>query len=316
MPRHWIGTAAAAALAGVLCIADSAPASAQRARRGQPAAPAQHTTFGIPFAPLEDPSIRDPDNPAKRFHVDFARVEHEVPLSPDDLMRITPKVLEKLTQEQVDQIYGRLTAGPIPDGPYRGTLFFAQGDSMNARLEEILGGVPGRLAGSVLDLAEVLGDRVWKGKWFERENGLLRNMIENRLLLRALVDDIEGVPEKEIPRDFLIGRSTVWLLFPAKVYCGQSLLDSRRESIVVDYAYSDELPEYRESPDSTAGRGGIRIRDEIRMVRPGLYLGRAYMNKMFLLNFTLSNEDEARRQGSAAVKEDCWPGEQVRRAGR
>ena len=113
----------------------------------------------------------------------------------------------------------------------------------------------------------------------------------------------------------------VWLLFPAKVYCGQSLLDSRRESIVVDYAYSDELPGYRASPDSTAGRGGIRIRDEIRMVRPGLYLGRAYANKMFLLNFTLSNEDEARRQGApfadgAAVKEDCWPGEQVRRAGR
>jgi hypothetical protein len=314
MPRHWIGTAAAAALAGVLCIADSAPASAQRARRGQPAAPAQHTAFGIPFAPLEDPSIRDPDNPAKRFHVDFARVEHEVPLSPDDLKRITPKVLEKLTQEQVDQIYGRLTAGPIPDGPYRGTLFFAQGDSMNARLEEILGGVPGRLAGSVLDLAEVLGDRVWKGKWFERDNGLLRNMIENGLLLGTLVDDVKTVPSKEIPRDFLVGRNKVWLLFPAKVYCGQSLLDSRRESIVVDYAYSDGLPDYRESPDSIAGRGGIRIRDEIRMVRPGLYLGRAYMNKMFLLNFTLSN-DEAQRQG-APVKEDCWPGEQVRRAGR
>jgi hypothetical protein len=324
MPRHWTGATAAAALAGVLCIATGAPVSAQPAPRGQPAARVQHTAFGIPFAPPEDPSLKDPDNPSKKFRVDFARVEHEHPLSRADLMKVTPEVLEKLTQEQVDQIYGRLTAGPIPNGPYRGTLFFAQGDSLNARLEEILGGIPGRLAGSVLELAELVGGRLWKGKVFERDNGLLRNMIENRLLLRSLVDNIDDVPSTEIPRDILGGRlsSKVWLLFPAKVYCGQSLLDGRRESIVVDYAYTDELPGYRESPDSTAGRGGIRIRDEIRMVRPGLYLGRAYANKMFLLNFTLSNEDEAKRQEAAfaaggAVSEDCWPGEQVRRtAGR
>ena len=30
------------------------------------------------------------------------------------------------------------------------------------------------------------------------------------------------------------------LFFPAKVYCAQSLLDGRRESIVIDYAFSDE----------------------------------------------------------------------------
>jgi hypothetical protein len=320
MPRHWIGAAAAAALAGVLGIGDGAPASAQPAPRGQPAARAQHTAFGIPFAAPEDLSIKDPDNPAKKFRVDFARVEHEVPLSRADLMKVTPGLLEKLTQEQVDQIYGRLTAGPIPDGPYRGTLFFSQGDRLETRLEEILGGIPGRLASAALDLMEAAGSHLWKGKVFERDNGLLRNMIENRLLLRSLVDNIDDVPSTEIPREIL-GRSKVWLLFPAKVYCGQSLLDSRRESIVVDYAYSDELPDYRKSPDSAAGRGGIRIRDEIRMVRPGLYLGRAYANKMFLLNFTLSNDDEAQRQGApfadgAAVKEDCWPGEQVRRAGR
>ena len=56
------------------------------------------------------------------------------------------------------------------------------------------------------------------------------------------------------------------------------------------------------------------------MIRPGFYLGRAYTNRMFLLNFTLYSPDQA-EQGAAAfaaggaVKEDCWPGEQARSAG-
>ena len=37
------------------------------------------------------------------------------------------------------------------------------------------------------------------------------------------------------------GRDT-FLLFPAKLYCGQSLLDGRRESVIIDYAFTDELP--------------------------------------------------------------------------
>jgi hypothetical protein len=54
------------------------------------------------------------------------------------------------------------------------------------------------------------------------------------------------------------------------------------------------------------------------MVHPGLYLGRAYLDRVFVLNFTLTNEDLAKRDGEAFVKtgqtqEDCWTGSQVRR---
>ena len=134
MPRHLIGAAAAAAL----MLYGGTPAGAQ--------------PLNIPFAPNEDPKLVDPDSPAKKFRVDFARVEHEFPLARADLMKLTPENVAELSQEQVDQIYARLTAGPIPDGPYRGTLFFRQGDTLNARLEEILGGVPGRLAARALEL--------------------------------------------------------------------------------------------------------------------------------------------------------------------
>src|SRR5260370_34944889 len=54
---------------------------------------------------------------------DFAQLEHLYPLSPQQLMTITPQSLKRLDQEKVNQIYAPLTAGPIPDGPYDGYLF-------------------------------------------------------------------------------------------------------------------------------------------------------------------------------------------------
>jgi hypothetical protein len=141
--------------------------------------------------------------------------------------------------------------------------------------------------------------------------------------LRSLIDDPGSVMTATVPRDGLFGRifprERVWLLFPAKLYCGQSLLDGRRESVIIDYLYNDEIPGFRRSPDGVAGRGGLKIRDEIRMIRPGFYLGRAYANRMFLLNFVLYDEvldkaGAAAFQSGTRIAEDCWPGEQIRRA--
>jgi hypothetical protein len=275
----------------------------------------------IPFAPIEDTSLHDPDNPTKVFRIDLARVEHEHPLSRADLMKITPENLAVLSQEQIDQVYGRITAGPIPDGHYLGNLFFPRGDSMRARLEEIIGGLPGRLAGQKVEVIENIGRSLWKGKVISREQRILHNMIDDRALLKGFVNDEATVPTTSVPRSGLLGwilpKEKVWLLFPAHIYCGQSLLDARRESVIVDYNYNDDIEGYRKSPDSLAGRGGLRVRDEIRMVRPGLYLGRAYANRALLLNFTLFNADVAAREGAAfagggLVAEDCWPGEQQR----
>lgn len=275
----------------------------------------------IPFAPPVDAALKDPDNPTKVFRVDFAKVERNFPLSAADRAKLTPRNVAELAQEEVDQIYARLAAGPIPDGPYEGDLFFSRGDSLESRLEEILGGLPGRLAGAKVEMIEALGRTLWKGKLFDRDERVLRNFIEDFAPLRVLIDDPGSLMTAELPRRSRLGRiiptTSVWLLFPAKLYCGQSLLDGRRESVVIDYAYNDEIAGYRESPDGLAGRGGLRIRDEIRMVRPGFYLGRAYANRMFLLNFTLYNAEVAEAAaspGAPAPVEDCWAGEQVRRA--
>jgi hypothetical protein len=285
----------------------------------------------IPFAPIEDTALKDPDNPAKKFRIDFARVEHEFPLTRAQRMSLTPENVKALTQEEFDQLYGRITAGPIPDGKYRGDLFFSKGDDGDGstRLQEILGGLAGRAVGVGIGALEKLGRDLWKGKVFLRNERILRNMIDDELPIRLLTDrphppdtnppGTTTVPREGFGRSFLT--ETVWLLFPAKLYCGQSLVDGRRESVIVDYHYTDEIEGYRPSPDSLAGRGGLRIRDEIRMIRPGFYLGRAYTNRTFLLNFTLYNADVANRDGPAFARgdditEDCWPGEQGRKAAR
>jgi hypothetical protein len=185
-------------------------------------------------------------------------------------------------------------------------LFFPKGASNKRRIAEIIGGLPGLAANLQGAKVELLGKTLWKGKVFYREDRLLRNRIDDLSVLKPIIDGELAT----IPTITVHGRDQ-WLMFPARLYCGQSLLDSRRESVIIDYAFTDEIEGYRERPDYLAGRNGFQVRDEIRMVRPGFYLGRAYLGKIFLLNFTLYNESVATGPTTEA-SEDCWSGTQQR----
>jgi hypothetical protein len=242
---------------------------------------------------------------------DFAEVEYRYPLSSEQLTTLTPEIVKSYEQEQVDQIYARLTAGPIPDGAYDGDLFFAKGISGKKRLGEILGGLKGAAANLELDKLALLGRALWKGKVFYRDQRVLRNRSDH---LEFLTEFFPDPSDQAALRELAVNGHTDQLYFPAKLYCGQSLLDSRRESIIIDYAFTDELEGYRAVPDKLAGREFLIIRDEIRMVRPGFYLGRAYMADSFLLNFTLYNASVAQAESdflkTGHVAEDCWVGPQ------
>ncbi|MBI4756867.1 MAG: hypothetical protein HY778_15905 [Betaproteobacteria bacterium] len=274
-------------------------------------------TLGCSSADKEAPSIAFASHgEGYAAKPDFAQMEYLHPLSVEDLYKITPKNIALLEQEQVDQIYARLSAGPIPDGPFEGDLFFPRGGSGKLRLSEIAGGgLRGLLvnvAGKKLDL---IGETLWKGKVFYRDQRLLRNRIEDLSALKG-VGLVQEDPDNPLQKIAVRGRDQ-WLLFPARLYCGQSLLDGRRESIIIDYAFTDQLPGYHAMPDRMAGRDGFAIRDEIRMVRPGFYLGRAYIDRSFVVNFVLYNEQVA--EGAKAefmkagrVQEDCWVGTQRR----
>lgn len=255
---------------------------------------------GIAFAPYGDDYASKPD---------FAQVEYAYPIPLKELAKVTPKYLAGLEQEQLDQLYARLSSGPIPDGPFDGEIVFPRGSSGKLRAAEIIGGLKGLGVNFKGKMLETAGEALWKGKVFYRNEKVLRNRIEDLAVLRPVIGP------GDIPKIDVDGKDA-WLLFPAKLYCGQSLIDSRRESIIIDYAFTDDIRGYREKPDFLAGRRGLKVRDEIRMVRPGLYLGRAYMDHAFILNFVLYNKslDQAGRAEfeSGQVKDDCWSGTQKR----
>jgi hypothetical protein len=177
----------------------------------------------------------------------------------------------------------------------------------------VLGGLKGTVVDVKLGLLERVGQLMWEGKVFYRDERLLKNMIQNRPSVGLLLKKLDVDPGKLETID--VAGDKRYLLFPARLYCGQSLLDGRRESIIIDYMFSDELRGYQAGIDRLGGRDGLMIRDEIRMVRPGFYLGRAYMNRVFALNFALVNREVEAKETEAFAKtgriqEDCYVGTQ------
>ena len=250
-----------------------------------------------------------PAMPVIRFApsgTDVARLRSEFALTATERQALTPENLRALSQEQVDQIYLRLASGPIPDGPFRGDLFFPRDRDGHARVRDLTdapASLPAHLA--ALD-AERLGRAFWKGKVFFRAQGVLRNRIEDLSLLKPFITG--GVAT--IPKLTFDGQTT-WLLFPARLSCGVSRRDPSRPSIVIDYSKGSEIEGYREVPDKLGGPEGLNIFDEVRRVRPGFYLGRAYFGTRFALNFTLLDPQSGGPAGSGPpwpdLQEDCKP---------
>jgi hypothetical protein len=231
---------------------------------------------------------------------DVARLRSEYALTDAERHALTPQAFRSLTQEQVDQIYLRLAAGPIPDGPFRGDLFFPRDRNGRARIRDLADpALP--LAAHIAALrAEHLGRVLWKGKAFFRSQGILRNRIDNLAILKPFIRDSDTIPKLTFDGE------TTWLLFPAAVSCGASRFDPTRRSIVIDYARGPSIEGYRPVPDKLAGPEGLNILDEVRVVRRGFFLGRAYFGKRFALNFTLLDPAVAADAPlSTEIQEDC-----------
>lgn len=237
-------------------------------------------------------------NDLYRCKLDFARLEHEHPLTHADLGKITPADLmaARTTQERVDQIYARLTAGSIPNGFYEVRVFRLEGGVRFKDYAKIAGpsgkGLDLLLNAPMAPMLETILPLVWRGKIFESTHRIVRTQLFGF---------------KVLPR-----------LFPAKVYCGQSLLDGRRESLILDYAFSNDLPGYHPMIDSFMGPQWFQVRDEVRMVRPGFYLGRVYMGRIFVFNVILYQPDLLTEppDDTAWNHEDCHVGLQRQAARR
>jgi hypothetical protein len=232
---------------------------------------------------------------------DVTRLRSDFPLTDAERLALTPESVRALTQDQVDQIYLRLSSGAIPDGPFRGDLFFPRDRDGRARIRDLAEPAALPLLAHVGALrAESLGRLFWRGKAFFRSQMILRNRIEDLLILRPFIDNPESIPKLSFDGQ------TTWLLFPAVVSCGTSRLDPTRPSTVIDYSRGHEVEGYRDIPDRLAGPERLNIRDEVRIVRPGFYLGRAYFGERFALNFTLLDPTIAPAPPPlTGIQEDC-----------
>lgn len=232
--------------------------------------------------------------------VDLATLRSKYALTDFERRMLSQESFRKFSQDQVDQIYLRLSSGPIPDGPFRGDLFFPRDRDGHARIRELADPALPLTASVATMRAEDLGRVFWKGKAFFRSQGILRNRIEDLLILRTIIKDSDKIPKLTFDGE------TTWLLFPAELSCGTSRLDPTRRSTVIDYAKGPKIEGYREIPDKLAGPEGLNIFDEVRVVRPGLYLGRAYFGQRFALNFTLLDPTIAPDAPlTPEIQEDC-----------
>jgi hypothetical protein len=224
---------------------------------------------------------------------DPARLRSDYALTASERESLTADSLRKLTQDQVDQIYLRLGTGQMPDGPFRGDLFFPRGSNSHAAVRDLGVSLPASLSAIAAMPIEQLGRALWKGKVFFRSQGVVRNRIDDLAILKPIIKDSDTIPKLTFDGE------TTWLLFPAQLSCGPSLLEPAHRSIVIDYSKGPTIDGYREIPDSLAGTDALDIHDEVRIVKPGLYLGRAYFKGRFGLNFTLV------KPGTAAAPTDA-----------
>lgn len=131
-----------------------------------------------------------------------------------------------LSQQDLDALFTKSSAGDIPDGEADGTAIVAPGTKFSSTI------------------AHFISNFAWQGKVFDAKKGVLKNKILP-FGLNAII---------------------------AKVYKAPSWLDGK-ECIVLDYSDTSLVAQW--------------IRDEIRQIEPGLYLGKVYWDKTRLIDFAL-----------------------------
>lgn len=248
----------------------------------------------------------------------FAEVERLAPLKTETLASIQPQDIRSLSMEEFNQIYARIGSGPIPVGDYgayimQKPIFF---QVLKKRLVKQVMKFEGfaslvkKACGK--EIEDCLFEFVWKGKRFSPKDDMDQIKSQNLLNLASAGFKVSLLPDSwkttwvnkalDFTEGFLDKGSLPY--FPMHTYCGISQVDTRRESIIVDAAFADDfgLPSYISARDEVATRKGLNISEEYRMLRPGLYLGKVYANKVFLFNVVL---EKTGTQKQTETKDAC-----------
>lgn len=255
-------------------------------------------TFEIPF-------VLNADVPENTYSqkASFAEIERLAPLNRGAYALIEPKDLRSLSMEEFNQIYARLSSGPMPLGDY--AAYVMQKPPLyqvikKRLLKQAMGfgqfaSLGRQVCGQEVD--DCLFEFIWKGKRFSAKDDMdqiksqsLFNLVSSGFKISLIPDFLKSkkVDEAIDFTEGLIDKASL-TFFPMHTYCGVSQVDTRRESIIVDGAFGDDfgLPSYIAARDEIVTRKRLNISEEYRMLRPGLYIGKVYANKIFLFNVVL-----------------------------
>ncbi|CAN5569440.1 hypothetical protein BH10ACI4_BH10ACI4_13500 [soil metagenome] len=141
-------------------------------------------------------------------------------------MVYTTEQLLKMTEKELDDLFGSSPAGAIPNGEAHGTAILGAGSKFTP------------------EIAALINTFVWQGKNFDAAHGTLRNRIL-AFGLNAIV---------------------------AQIYKAPSLFDGK-ECIVLDYSQTSLVAKH--------------IRDEIREIGPGMFLGLVFWDTKKTIHFAL-----------------------------
>jgi hypothetical protein len=141
-------------------------------------------------------------------------------------MAYTTEQLLKMTEKELDDLFGSSPAGIIPNGEAHGTAILGARSKFTP------------------EIAALINTFVWQGKNFDAAHGTLRNRIL-AFGLNAIV---------------------------AQIYKAPSLFDDK-ECIVLDYSQTSLVAKH--------------IRDEIREIGPGMYLGLVFWDTKKTIHFAL-----------------------------
>lgn len=198
-----------------------------------------------------------------------------------DAGQLTPAVVMQLDQAALDAVYAAAAPGPIPDGTYSATPFVPRPRTNADATAELIARLPDDASHLPVAQVRAAAAALWRTRVFDR----------SQHVVRAQVDGSQ-------------------LMYPGRVQCAPSLSVPDGAAILIDYTASEHLPGYRETPDAVTGRSGLQLREELRALQPGLYLGRAYSGDTLVLNFVLYDDSRPRAASSAGdrMNDDCGAG--------
>lgn len=245
---------------------------------------------GIRFLRESNQSPEEFSRSSYLFKPDPAALEKKLPLLTQELAALQFEDFARFTQEEMDQIYLRLPTGVLQPGDYEGKILARISFSSHLKNLSFVPSLGLSLLKSICqsrDLLECLLGLVWKARKIRMAEPGTDEMSASSFL------SSEGIGKNLDRLGFdNFGHKNLELgnIFPAHVYCGQSLYDHRRESHVIDHAWGKDFKSSLSGLDSLAGPRFLNLREEFRMVRTDLFLGRVYANKIFLTSIILKKK--------------------------